>query len=259
MDDGAEARRRLEASGGPVLLTGWRDVLFHHLAIDPATLQPHVPFELDLHDGQAYVSIVLFSQDRLRLAAGGMARRLIPGAGAARLCNLRTYVRAGDEGAVYFLREWISDPLASAVAPCVYGLPTVPAQIRYENDVTAGILFGQVAAGADRLDVSARLDYAAAEEGAPADSLTHFLLERYRAVTDRGRPRAFRIWHPSWRVQRVTAEIGDDALLRRVAPWYDLAAAPFTQFTRGMATVLIGRPRLLTPLRSAARVSGLSR
>lgn len=243
MDSSTEARQRLEAGGGPVLLTAWHDVFFHHLAIAPEILQRYVPYDLDLYDGRAYVSIVLFLQDRPRPASGGIARRLLARRGEARLCNLRTYVRAGGEGAVYFLREWISDPLIAAVAPCVYGLPAIPAQIRYENDAAAGIFFAQVAAGAARLDVVARVDQDAPEEPLPADSLDHFLLGRYRAVSSRGR--AFRIWHPEWRVQPVTAEVADDALLRRAAPWYADATPGHSQFSRGVATVLIGRPLTL--------------
>ena len=46
----------------------WRDALFVHYSIDPATLGPHVPLELDLFDGRAFVSLVAFGVSLLLLA-----------------------------------------------------------------------------------------------------------------------------------------------------------------------------------------------
>lgn len=56
----------------PLFYADWDDVAFVHFAIDAATLQKRVPFELDLHEGRAYLSLVAFTQRRLRPRAGAL-------------------------------------------------------------------------------------------------------------------------------------------------------------------------------------------
>ena len=118
-----------------LLLADWRDVTFIHYAIDPALLQPHVPFELDLYAGQAWVSLVTCTQARLRPALGGRltAWTMRPVATHPFL-NLRTYVRAHGHRAIYFLAEWIPNPLSCLVGPRLYGLPFHLARLAYEHN-----------------------------------------------------------------------------------------------------------------------------
>ncbi|MBI3858054.1 MAG: DUF2071 domain-containing protein [Planctomycetes bacterium] len=57
--------------GRPLFHAGWRRTVFIHYEVDPAALQPQVPFPLDTRDGKAYVSLVAFTLSDLRFAAGG--------------------------------------------------------------------------------------------------------------------------------------------------------------------------------------------
>src|SRR5438477_319014 len=59
------------AAFAPILVADWRDALFVHFRVDPALLQPSVPLPLDLFDGQAYISLVAFTQHNLRPTIGG--------------------------------------------------------------------------------------------------------------------------------------------------------------------------------------------
>ena len=56
---GASARRRFIASEGrPLLVADWERALFMHFEVPREVLQRHVPFELDLFEGRAFVSLV---------------------------------------------------------------------------------------------------------------------------------------------------------------------------------------------------------
>ena len=76
-----QARERMSQ---PLFHADWLRVVFLHYEIEPASLQPWVPFDLDLRDGMAYVSLVAFTMRGLRsdFFAGGSAeieRRLRTG------------------------------------------------------------------------------------------------------------------------------------------------------------------------------------
>ena len=55
----------------------WLDVIFVHYRMAPSKLTPLVPLPLDLHEGQAYVSLVAFTQSRLRPTVGGRIGELL--------------------------------------------------------------------------------------------------------------------------------------------------------------------------------------
>lgn len=58
----------------PMFIADWTCATFMHFAVEPAVLQPRVPFELDLwHGDRAIVSLVAFRQRRLRPVWGGPA------------------------------------------------------------------------------------------------------------------------------------------------------------------------------------------
>jgi len=68
----AAARERLLSSRfEPLFLAAWERVLLIHLEVDPDALQRSVPFELDLHHGRAFVSLVAFTMRGMRPRFGG--------------------------------------------------------------------------------------------------------------------------------------------------------------------------------------------
>src|SRR6266446_8429591 len=78
----------------------WMSALFIHYEVKPERLQPEVPFPLDVRDGKAYVSVVAFSQERLRFAFGGNLTNWVGRWFANHeFLNVRTYVRqVGEPG-----------------------------------------------------------------------------------------------------------------------------------------------------------------
>src|SRR4051812_8397324 len=92
------ARRRMVAvRGEPMFYAGWDRAVFIHYAADPAMLQPDIPFQLDLRDGRAFVSIVAFTLSRMRPRIGGkLGEWLLKPIATHEFLNIRTYVRHRD-------------------------------------------------------------------------------------------------------------------------------------------------------------------
>lgn len=254
------ARRRMLRPGErPRFLADWVDVLFVHFAVDPAVLQPHVPFELDLFGGEAYVSLVAFTQRRLRPRVGGRLAALASRPLAEHeFLNVRTYVRHGRERGIYFLAEWIPNRLACRVGPPMYGLPYRLARNEYTCRTSAtrrGRFTGAVTTPAGRL--AWRATFRGTGRARPASSgLGHFLLERYTAYTRRGdTPLRFRVWHEPWLRVRARATLEDTSLLRAAFPWLAAAEPVAAHYSPGVHDVRIGPPQRVeaaSPAGSAA-------
>ena len=114
-----------DSSPRPVGCQRWRNLLFIHWPVPAAALRRLVPrqLDLDLYDGQAYVSLIAFLVAESRPLG-------IPRVLATRFLetNLRTYVRAADgEAGIYFFSLDASSLLAVSAARLLYGLPYFPA------------------------------------------------------------------------------------------------------------------------------------
>ncbi len=197
----------------------WMSVLFLHYEVEPARLQAAVPFQLDLHEGKAYVSVVAFSQERLRFAFGGEMTNWVGRWFANHeFLNVRTYVRHGGETGIFFLTEWVPKRAATWLGPPLFGLPYRFGKIQYEHG-------GRLIRGCVQ-DRESRFSYqterAAAKCFAPSEhgSLDEFLLERYVAFTEwRGIRRKFRVAHEPWPQTRLEVTVTDESLLRNRFTW----------------------------------------
>src|SRR3954468_8585870 len=146
------ARATRRAGAWPWLLADWVDAAFLHWAVDPRVLAPHVPFPLDRWRGEAYVSVVCFTQRRLRPRFGGTLAALLTAPIAEHaFCNLRTYVRVGGVPGICFLREWIPNRLALLLGPATYGLPYRFGRLRTSGDDGRGSVRHEVEGGEGRL------------------------------------------------------------------------------------------------------------
>jgi uncharacterized protein len=219
------------------------NVLFIHYELDPATLQPSVPFALDVRDGKAYVSVVAFSQQELRLAWGG-ALTAWAGAVVANhdFLNVRTYVRENRQPGIHFIAEWVPSRLAMWIAPRLYGLPYRLGrfEVGRVNDATGKFEY--------------RVEEAVAKFGpCSTGSLDEFLLERYVAFTQySGVRRWFRVAHASWPQTRVAVGVRDDGLLRANFPWWVAARFASANYSPGVQ-VTIARPERLPELGTLTR------
>ncbi len=245
----AGKRRLLSLPGEPLFLADWERVLFIHYEVNAAALQSEVPFEIDLWEGRALVSLVAFTMRRLRPRRGGRisAWPFKPIATHAFL-NARTYVKHEGEPGIYFMTEWLPNRLSVLLGPLVYGLPYRFARINYRHAYEQGALEGRVEAPGrkGRFAHQARLSSNMPFKSCQPDSLDEFLLERYTAFTSRGSARRFfRIWHPPWRQVPVTVSVGDDTLLTETWPWFMEARLMGANYSPGFRDVWMGRACLV--------------
>jgi uncharacterized protein YqjF (DUF2071 family) len=241
-----EARQRFLASDGRgVLRADWLRVVFAHYEVDPAALQSSTPFEIDLHEGRAIVSLVAFHMRRFRFRGTGPlgALALAPVARHSFL-NLRTYTRHGGEPAIVLMTEWINNRASVALGPRFYKLPYRFGHLRYEHDLGQGFIRG--CARTKHGDFCYRGAIGGGTKCAPAltGTLDEFLLERYTAFTAiQDRRSMFRIWHEPWRTHHIDLTIDDLSLFEEAAPWLRTGRLIAAHYSPGLRDIWIGRPR----------------
>lgn len=224
----------------PAFMANWLDMLFIHFRLDPRLLRPAVPLELDLYDGQAYVTLAAFTQSRLRPVIGGRLTEIFSAPLARHgFLNVRTYVRCGNDCGIYFLREWIPNRLAVLLGPVLYGLPYHLGTLNYQTHATQGVTTRQLHAEHARWDCRARWIPTDGCRAGRTGSEPFFLMERYTAFTMRqGRLRRFRIRHAPWPLVEVQADMQCENLL----PGISLHEHCSAYYSAGVKDVQIGWP-----------------
>ena len=277
----AAKARLLSIRGEPLLLSDWARALFIHFEVEAEALQPEVPFLLDRREGKAYVSLVAFTMERMRLrVGGGWTSWWTKPIATHPLLNLRTYVRHGGEAGIYFMAEWVPNRLSAFLGPRTFGLPYRLGRLAYTNRHEEGIWQGRVEclSDASKEPVGVRptegsnaprvLRYEAwpvsrtspepPREGtrhsgrsglrlAPCapGSLDGWLLERYTAFTQQNcSARFFRVWHPAWPQMPMGVALTDDSLLRD-RPWFKTAKLAGANYSPGVQDVWMGRAHRL--------------
>jgi len=238
----AARRRFLAREKKPLLVGDWTRALFLHFEVPAEVLQPCVPFDLDLREGRALVSIVAFSMERLRPGFGGaLGRWLFWPIARQKFLNLRTYVRHEGNPGIFFISEWLNNRLCVMSGPGTYGLPYRFARIQYNHRPEEARLSGRVG---DGFAYAAQITTGASFQFCVGGSLDEFLFERYTAFTRHGRrSRYFDIWHKPWRQISVDARILDDRLLRDNFPWFPQARFVGANYSPGVRDVWMGAPR----------------
>jgi uncharacterized protein len=190
----------------------WRRLLFAHWSIDPEAVRKVVPenLDLDLFEGQAYVSIVPFQMRAIRGARTPAALGL-----NFLETNLRTYVHVrGRDPAVYFLSLDASSRIAVAVARRRAGLPYFLARIALtENQGVATTELQRATPAAPRL----RMRYSIGDWMGPSrpGTLEHFLLERYLLHVVRGDELlTMQVHHQPYPARRATVLEVDEQLFQ---------------------------------------------
>lgn len=238
-------KRLLSVNGEPLFFADWLRPVFIHYEVPASELQREVPFELDLRDGRAYVSLVAFTMRRMRPCRGGrIAAWFFRPIATNDYLNFRTYVRHEDEPGIYFLSEWMNNPFSVRLGPLTFGLPYRFGDFNYNHRDEAGILCGAVDQKIHGLSFAyeGRLKNASFVP-CPADSLDEFLLERYTAFTaHKTKRRFFHIWHQPWKQQAIQVSVSDDRLLRQACPWFSKATLVSANYSPGANDVWMGRP-----------------
>jgi uncharacterized protein YqjF (DUF2071 family) len=225
----------------------WDRVLMIHFEFDAEALQRDVPFPLDLLDGRAFVSLVMFTMRGLRPRRGGKpAAWLFRPIATHDFLNVRTYVRQGDEPGIHFLAEWLSNRLAVKLGPWAFGLPYRHGDITYDHDWGNGVIRGRVGNNGNELAYHAELRHPVSFRPCEEGSLEEWLMERYTAFNSAGgRKKFFRVWHPPWPNCAVEAVIEEDSLLTRNWPWFSRSNLVGANYSPGLADVWMGRPHFV--------------
>jgi uncharacterized protein YqjF (DUF2071 family) len=250
----AAARLRIEsaptapADARPFLTATWRDFLMLSYEIEPRVLAALAPrgTELDLWRGRAYVSLVGFRFEGVRLH--GIR---VPWHQNFAEVNLRFYVRRRVEGdwrrGVVFVRELCPKRAVVAVARWVYGerFRRVPLACDADRDAIHGddrdppqrIAFSWRDHGGDYRLAGEVLE--AAAHPPAAESLAEFVVEHYWAYTAAaGRAaRAYLVSHPPWQIAEADAEFVGNAW-RQYGPRF----APFLNAPPAAAFWATGSP-----------------
>jgi uncharacterized protein YqjF (DUF2071 family) len=226
------------------LIADWERALMLHYEVAPEKLQPFVPFELDVRDGKACVSLVAFIMRGLRPARGGsLAALFFKPIASHELLNVRTYVKHRGESGIYFMVEWIPNLLSVPLGPPIFGLPYRWGKIDYLHEHEHGVVFGDVRARTGRGRLRYRAKVAGAFVPCAAGSLAEWLMERHTAFTDwRGWKRLFRVRHEPWSQCAVDVEVLDDSLLACAGSWARYARLIGANYSPGVRNVQMSRP-----------------
>jgi len=206
----------------PFLFADWHQILFLHFLISPEALGRYIapPFELELYDGHACMSVVAVTMRNFRPVGFDPIALPFRFIREQRFLNLRTYVRCHGERGAFFLHGWLSRPTALPLPAHFMALPFAFAKSRYQhvpqNDTIAGTVSTAqhgFAYRATMIDQPLR----AVEPG----SLAEFTMEHYNGYfSRRGKSYVFRAWHPAWLQQPVDATIRrDDLILSQFPEW----------------------------------------
>ena len=192
----------------------WNDLLFAHWPIPAEALAGRLPagLEPDLYNGLAWLGVVPFFMDRVRVRVAGEHTLSVPGTRSFPELNLRTYVRSRRSGrqGVYFFSLDAGSLLAVLGARTLFHLPYFPARMRYEVSAGDAVVYSSRRSFPRSRPAEVRVRYGAAgpvklsERGDLAD----FLTERYCLFTTsaRGRLLVGEIHHRQWPLQPADAE-----------------------------------------------------
>ncbi len=184
----------------------WHDLLFLHWPVSVGVLRDRVPrqVEIDQFDGTAWLGIVAFWMDGIRL------RYLpaLPGASNFAELNVRTYVRHRGQSGVYFMSLDAPHRLLSWIARRWYRLAYVAARVTVKKD-TGRIDFHSTRDDPINTEFRARYRAIGTPQESPAGSLEEWLTERYRlyAADPSGRLWKAEIAHTPWPLQLAEKEI----------------------------------------------------
>jgi uncharacterized protein len=230
----------------PLFLCEWPRVLFVNYEVEPASLQPQLPFELELFEGKAIVSIAAFTMRRFRPNRGGkLGEWFFSPAARNSFLNIRAYVRHQGEPGVYFMTQWLSHSFCLLGRLPMLRLPWHLGRMRYDFRHEIGRLRGTInGLRGQSLAISATLPAGSHFEPAEPGSVAQFAMERYTAFALRGgKEVVFRVWHEPWPQCAVEVQVEDAGLLALSGDWHRHARLAGANYTIGCNEVWMGRVR----------------
>jgi uncharacterized protein YqjF (DUF2071 family) len=233
----------------PFLTARWSNLFLATYAVPPDLLQKRLApgLDLDLRDGQPFVSLVAF--DFLNTRVLGVPW---PGYRNFAELNLRFYVRRGQERGVMFVREFVPQRLVAGLARLLYNEPYVAApltSVMYDKPESLTAEY--------RLDWGGRTHTIMATGRKPAyrpadTSVEHFFKEHRwgYGVTRSGQAIRYEVAHPVWDIYPAEAyQVDLDWALVYGPEWQILkGAVPYsTVLAVGSPVSVYPKGRLASP------------
>ncbi|MBO8170812.1 MAG: DUF2071 domain-containing protein [Bacillaceae bacterium] len=193
----------------------WRNFIFAHWPVSPASLRPLVPscLDIDMFNGHAWVGIYTFCTKALYLR-GIPFSIFSPFYGI----NLRTYVRYQNKPGVYFIQLYSTHRTALRIARAWYHLNYHPAHISYNEKGGTRIYQGALQPSERKKKTVYSIQFNANQGNIyypQRGTLDYFLTERYRLYSkdSKGQLYCGEIHHPAWPLQKVNDVIINHSLL----------------------------------------------
>ena len=241
--------RLLSIRGEPLFIADWNRVLMIHYQVDAELLQSFIPYELDLYNDKAFVSVVAFTLKNMRPFFGGwLTAWLLKPIATHEFLNVRTYVRYGNETGIFFMAEWLSNRLSVSLGPYPFGLPYKYGHLNYQHSWEELALAGEAMDWRSKsaFGYAAHLEHEAEFQLCKRASANEWLMERYTAFTCRaGTKRLFRVWHPPWVQMPAHVTVTQQTLLEQNWPFFRSAKLGSANFSPGAKDVWMGRPHRL--------------
>ncbi|WP_152657895.1 YqjF family protein [Oceanobacillus sp. CFH 90083] len=192
-----------------ILLQKWEHLLFIHLPVSPDALRGQLPkgLELDIYDGQAWISIVAFkvSRNRFRYLP------VIPYIRPMLQLNIRTYVKRKGEGGVYFF-TMDTNKLSVVLGGKIVKAPFLHADMKMSR---SGNTYHIDSSRKGKIAAKFQASYTPAGEAfyPEKQSLDYWLLERYVFWSDqKGQLYRGDIQHEPWKVKDVKVKTESSSL-----------------------------------------------
>ena len=227
----------------PVMLQGWHRLGSVHWPFDPVVVQRLIPrhFRVDTFDGAAWVGLIPFWMDRIRVPGLPAFGRL----SSFPETNIRTYI-VGPDGrrGVWFMSLDITRLIPALVARVSYHLPYCWSSMSIEE--SDGLVEYRSSRRWPRDDAFSRLSLRVGDRIAPDDvtDLEHFVTARWAlGSTWAGRPIWAQVDHEPWPLHRASVVDVDESLMTAAGlprPEGD----PIALWSPGVS-VRIGLPRRL--------------
>lgn len=191
----------------------WEKLAFLHWPFPAEEIQRRLPagLEVDVFDGQAWIGVVPFLMNRVRL------RGLFPVPGTARFpeLNVRTYVTDGEKPGVWFFSLDAANRLAVRGARTLFHLPYFDARMRIAEE--RGVKYESERTHRGEPVARFRAHYRAMGSAlrAPAGTLESWLTERYCLYAGDRSGQAWRgeVDHSPWLLAPGEVEIETNDLL----------------------------------------------
>ncbi len=191
----------------------WSRLLFAHWPVPAEAVQQRLPrgLRVDTFDGWAWLGVVPFLMDQVRVRTVGERSISVPTAHAFPELNLRTYVVAPDgRRGVYFFSLDAGSLLAVLGARVAFGLPYFWARMRTEQ---RGSVLRYTSLRRVGRPANFSASYRSLATSSPDDDLRRFLTERYAFFTRfLGNVQAGEIHHGPWLLENAEAEFEQNGL-----------------------------------------------